>query len=271
MNIVGMFWNRNEADILEETLTDALRHVDTIFIADDGSTDNSWDIIKSIAINNPNKVEHIQREPNKNDPAQRNALLNKIRERYRAEDTWVQVIESDIFILDTSVRKAIIERSSDDVVVTWTALNGVRDPGTWGINDTYPVWNHSIREVLPKCHYMEDMHYTWRPFPNLRFQGVWRPWPQGMGEYQTSRKGLKYTPHNTPLLFHVGYRGPTHFYQKWQKTTMGDFHSRYKSWDLRSVENVEKTVSFFNGQWNNPKETFTPSREGWINRKNYGQ
>ena len=265
MNIVGMFWNKNEGDILEEVITDAIRHVDTLFIADDGSIDRSWDIIQSMAKAHPDKIEHIQREPNPADMAQRNSLLDCIRSRYRAEDTWVQVIESDIFILDTDIRTAIKERSTDDVMVTWTALNGVRDPGAWGTMDEYPNWTRPIRDILNKCHFMENMHYTWRPFPSLKFTGPWRPWPNGMGQYQTSIRATSPTPQNTPLLFHVGYRGPTHFYQKWQKTTMGDFHSKYKSWDLRSVESVERTVSFFNGEWNS--NAFNPSRQGWIDRK----
>lgn len=266
-HIVGMFWNKNEGDIIEDTLTDAISKVDSLFVADDGSTDRSWDIIQSIARANPGKLEHIQQVPNKNDPAQRNALLNKIRERYRAEDTWVQIIESDIFILDTDIRTAIKERSTDDVMVTWTALNGVRDPGTWAGVDTYPVWKEDIRTILNKAHFMEQMHYTFRPFPGLIYGGDWRPWPRGMGAYQTKSLETSPKPENTPLLFHVGYRGPTHFYQKWKKTTMGDFHSKYKSWDLRSQESVEKTVSFFNGEWNG--DSFVPSREGWIKRKVY--
>ena len=260
-----MMWNKNEGDILEEVILDALRHVDSLFIADDGSGDNSWDIIRSMANAHPDKIEHIQQNPDANDKAQRNSLLNHIRSRYKAEDTWVQVIESDIFILDTDIRQAIKERSADDVLVTWTALNGVRKPGTWSGMDTYPIWNQPIRDILNRCHYMEEMHYTWRPLPGLSFGGPWRPWPGGMGQYQTKKIEQKFTPENTPLLFHAGYRGPTHFYLKWQKTTMGTHHSKYKSWDLRSVESVERTVSFFNGEWNG--HTFEPSRQGWINRK----
>lgn len=267
MNIVGMMWNKNEGDILEEVITDAIKHVDVLFIADDGSRDRSWDIMQSMALRYPDKIEHIQRAPNPTDMAQRNSLLDCIRSRYKAEDTWVQVIESDIFILDTDIRQAIKERSTDDVVVTWTALNGVRDPGTWGPEDTYPIWNKPIRDILNKAHFMENMHYSWRPFPNLKFQGAWRPWPQGMGQYQTKKIEQKFTPENTPLLFHVGYRGIKHFWQKWQRAKMGPFHSKYKTWDLRSVESVERTVSFFDGTWNNSASTFTPSRQGWIDRK----
>ena len=36
--IIGMMWNKNEGDILEEIIEAALSRVDTLFVADDGST-----------------------------------------------------------------------------------------------------------------------------------------------------------------------------------------------------------------------------------------
>ena len=126
MQIVGMFWNKGEGDILEEILLNALPHVDSMFIADDGSTDNSWDIIQSIAKAHPDKVEHIQQKPNPNDKAQRNALLNEIRRRYKPEDTWVQIMESDIMILDTDIKQAIKDWAIEDIAVEWQALNALR-------------------------------------------------------------------------------------------------------------------------------------------------
>lgn len=44
--IVGMFWNLNEQDLLPFTLPAALEKVDQLFIADDGSTDGSWEFIQ---------------------------------------------------------------------------------------------------------------------------------------------------------------------------------------------------------------------------------
>jgi hypothetical protein len=69
-----------------------------------------------------------------------------------------------------------------------------------------------------------------------------------------------------PILAHYGYRGPTHFHKKYHPG-MGDFHSRYTDWDLRSPESVEKTCFFFNGTWNG---TLHPmSREGWESRSEW--
>ncbi len=256
--IVGMLWNKNEGDILEEIISEALPKVDTLFIADDESTDNSWDIIQSFK-KNP-KVEYMRNK--RNDPrdlGQREALLNEIRRRYKPENTWVQVIESDIMIVDTDVREAIKGWVVDDLGVTWQLLNAARKAGTWD-EHVYPNWNGSIKEIMPHAHWVEYMLYTFRPMPDLHYDlDSWRPWPSGFAKYiknfplKRGRKGLQ-----SPLLAHYGYRGPTHFKKKYGNKKF----RKYPSWDLTSVETVEKTVYYFNGVWNGALHNM--SREGWI-------
>lgn len=251
-------YNKNEADILEEIISDAVTKVDSLFIADDGSTDKSWDIIQACKQRFQN-IEHIQREPNRNDLAQRNSLLNKIRSRYSPDNTWVQMIESDIFLL-TEPREAI-KTSPNNVSVTWHTLNAVRKPGTWKEVDTYPNWPESIRNIMPYVHWTEAMLYTFRPFPKLSYNsGVWRPWPWGFSAYTQAAKIMKKNE-DSPLLLHCGYRGPTHFAHKYR--AMGKRHTKYNTWDLTSPEAAERTVSFFNGVWNG--RSFVPTRENWIN------
>lgn len=260
MNVVGLFWNKNEADILAQTIEAALPHVDTLFIADDESSDASWDIIRAYHVTHKDKIEHIQQLPNKQDPGQRQSLLNIIRSRYKPEDTWVQIIESDIMILDTDVREAIKKHARYDVAVSWQALNGVRKPGTWDEVDAYPHWGLKLQELMPFAHRMEYMLYTFRPLPHLEFnRNMWRPWPQGFSKCGGPIKVDSRTE-DAPLLAHYGYRGPTHFLHKYGH--MGDRHTRYTTWDLTSKEAVLNTVSFFNGDWNS--RTFDMSREGWV-------
>ena len=267
-NIVGMFWNCNEADILEETLTDAIKHVDSIFIADDGSTDNSWEIIQSFAQKHPDKVEQIRnKRDDPRDKGQRQAMLSEIQRRYKPQDTWVQIMESDIMILDTDIRESLKEWASLDISMAWHLINACRVAGTWKEADTYPNWPISIKDIMPFGHWMEVMTYTFRPMPKLEYNlDTWRPWPQGWTHYignqvmENTHRGL-----SVPLLTHYGYRGPTHFYEKFKKMGKADgHHSKYKTWDLRSVESVEKTVSFFNGEWTGEGSRFPMSRGGWI-------
>lgn len=259
MRIVGMFWNYNEADILPQTLEAALPHVDSMFIADDGSKDNSWDIIRGFAERHKDKVEHIQQKPNKKDKAQRESVLTEIKKRYD-DKTWVQIMESDVMILDTDLRIAIKEKSVENVAVSWQLWNAIRKDWMDG-SDTYPNWNVPIKELMPYGHYMECMLYTFRCLPDLHFnQATWRPWPAGFSKYVNGQVKQNKREPDTPLLAHVGFRGPTHFYEKYKY--MGSRHKKYKDWDLTSVESVNRTVFFFNGLWN--KCHYDLSREGWC-------
>jgi glycosyltransferase involved in cell wall biosynthesis len=263
-HIVGMMWNKNEGDIIADTISSALENVDTLVIADDGSSDNSWDVIQGFAAHHP-EIEHIQRNPSKSDKGQRQALLDVIRSRYRGEDTWVQILESDIMVMDTDIRHAIKERSNG-VALEWVLLNAVLDPTKdWDSWDTYPSWGRPIQQILTHGHKIEKMTYTFRPFKELYYSGstAWRPWPQGFSRLSPSKREI--SNNYTPLLAHYGYRGPTHVYEKYSQS--GRFHQKYRSWDFASPESVKATVSFFNGEWNSHARPM--SREGWLNRKKY--
>ena len=257
--IAGMMFAKNEADILRETMTDAMRHVDVLYVADDGSTDGTWAVISDVAEAFKGRV-FPQRKPDALDPGQRSSLLRAIKKNHRAEDTWVQVVEADVFLLDTDLRAAIAKHKVSDLAVSWQTLNGVRPKGTWKGVDTYPTWTAPIREILPVCHFMEVMIYTFRPLEKLDYKPIfWRPWPQGWTQYTKDPVERRRKEADSPLLLHVGYRGPTHFYQKYK--SMGKRHRRYSTWDLTSVAKVEETVSFFDGSWNG--HPFPASRAGW--------
>src|SRR3990167_3603833 len=159
MNLIGVMWAKNEADIISETIDAAVRCVDSLLIADDGSTDNTWQIIQDKKRQHAS-IEHVQQKPNGIDRGQRQALLDVVRQRYNAADTWVQVVESDVFILDTDIRECLA--GFNGMALSWQTLNAVRRPGTWASVDTYPHWERSIRELMPFAHRMEVMLYTFR-------------------------------------------------------------------------------------------------------------
>lgn len=251
--IVGMMWNRNEGDILEEVILEAIKHVDSLFIADDNSTDNSWEIVQRLAKDHKDKIEYIRNKREiPEDQGQRTTLLNEIRRRYKPESTWVQVIESDVMIVGTDIRQALAEFAIEDMAMSWQALNAVRKPGTWKEVDTYPNWTAPIKELMPYQHRMEIMLYTFRPLPALYYDFLkWRPWPSGFSKYTTNPvKVFKKGNPRAPILGHFGYRGPTHLYKKFNPKGLPVCKSRNGVWDFSTVETIEKTLPFFNGGWN---------------------
>jgi len=266
MNVVGIMWGKNEGDILEEVITDALRHVDSLMVMDDDSTDRSWDIIQSFG----SKLEYVMQRrlaPSHSHHPRlwaRQHSLEMVRSRYKAEDTWVQVIESDMMLLDTNPRDAIRDHAVKDVAVYWEMINAYRPAGGWGPEvDKWPNWDRSIREVMPMGHWIETMLYTFRPVPEIVYTEL-KPWPRGFGAYQLP-PGYPPGRENSPLLAHYGYRGPTHFYSK---NSGSKRHPKYHSWVFENPASVLKTVSMFNGEWN--RKLYSLDREGWIkwvNRK----
>lgn len=259
-HIVGLMFNKNEADLLQFTLPAALDKVDSLFIADDGSTDNSWDIIRSYQ--DVAHIEYAQRCPNPKDPGQRQALLTEIRKRYKPENTWVQIIESDITIVDTDVREALKTHAIQDMCMGWHLLNGSVFAREWAAADTWPNWTQPIQNIMHRFHWLEIMLYTFRPLPDLNYQiNPWRPWPVGFSKYSSEPVLRESKQKDSPILAHYGYRGPTHFYNKYKH--MGNFHKRHTSWELTSPEAVARTVPFFNGIWNGD-DMLEMNRSGWI-------
>lgn len=258
-NIVGLMFNYNEGDILEEVIRNFLPHIDSLFIADDNSSDNSWEIINSFK----DKVEYVRnKREDPRDQGQRQSLLNEIRKRHKPENTWVQVLDSDMMILETNIRESLSKYSVDDVGMNWTLLNGCREKGTWGEVDTYPVWKESITKVMPFAHILEDAVYTFRPLPKLEYNlDKWRPWPQNFSAYTNNVIDVKRRRPDSPLIAHYGYRGPTHFHKKYRSKTF----RKYPRWDPTSVKSIEETVYFFNGEWN--RDLFEMSRKGWTEYK----
>ena len=270
-SIVGILWNKNEGDILEEVILKALPKVDSLLCADDGSDDNSWEIMQSLHKKYPDKIEHIQRNPTKQDPAQRQALLNQVRKRYKPEDTWVHVIESDLIIIDTDIREALKKYAHENCMMNWFLFNGIRD--NWDGIDTYPNWDMSIQEILYKGHYMEQGPWTWRPLPKVSFnKDLWRPWPQGFSHYMTNSSMRaefykKLSNDDIPIMGHYGYRGPTHIYNKFSSKGIKK-HSKYKTWNFESVASTAATLPYFDGTY--AKGSFILSRQGYIDHINSG-
>ena len=258
--VVGMMFSHNEGDILAEILENCLDQVDAWFISSDNSTDNCWDIIQDFQRQHPDKIEYIRNH--RDDPrdiGQRQSMLEEIRKRYKPENTWVQALDADMMFLDTDVKQAIKDFAHKDIAVTWLILNAVRKPGTWSEVDTYPLWGASIKEVMPYAHPIENGLYTFRPLHELSYDlDTWKPWPRGFGHYIQGEKVKKKNdgPH-IPILAHYGYRGPKHYYRYHE----GQDITKYP-WKTGSLQEVEDTVFYFNGVWN--QDLMLMSRESWL-------
>lgn len=260
--IIGIMWNRNEADILRFTISKALEQVDYLLLADDGSTDDSFEIMKELGRNH-SKIIHVQKYDKSVE--KKEALLQVVRANFKPEDTLVQVIESDITILSTDIREAWKKYSSNDVSMSWYLINAAADQ--WS-DETgcYPSWERPIDSVMSYGHWMEELSsYTFRPLPGIHFANNSKPWPRGFSAYCNGISKNEFTD-DVPLLAHWGYRGPAHWLKKYNPLNdPNKLHSQKHKWPIGSIEQIKKEVPFFNGVWNEPNAMFPLNRKGWKN------
>lgn len=269
--IVGMMFAKNEVDILPKTIPEAIKLVDSLFIADDGSVDGTWDLIKYFKHAYPDKIEHIQQLPSKRDPAQRNSLLGEIRNRYKPENTWVQMIEADIVLYTNDLHATIANANKNNVNICWHNMNAAR--ADWSdIHSFYPHWPEDISKVMPLFHWIEEFPaYSFRPLPKLEFDSNnWRPWPRGFTNYLTEeqlKRGPRAKMKMPPLTLHYGYRGPTHLWTKWQRNPNKSDRPMIKHGiDYTSLETLTNTFPYFNGKYNRNPHTLSNPVEAWKSR-----
>jgi len=98
MKIFGNCLVKNEADMIVETLTHAVRWCDRIFVFDNGSTDGTWEKVQAFARHEPRVV------PFKSAGVPfRNSLRRDVFEHYRTEaeeGDWWCVLDADELYLD---------------------------------------------------------------------------------------------------------------------------------------------------------------------------
>ena len=86
-SVVGIYLNKNEGDIVAETLFSAMKNVDCLYVIDNGSTDQSRSIMDAYA-NLPNSsIEKIIVAPNASRQEVLNGLLKEIRASNKPENT----------------------------------------------------------------------------------------------------------------------------------------------------------------------------------------
>ena len=99
MKIHGICLVKNEADIIEHTLTEALRWCDYIYVFDNGSIDGTWDIIQKMAASVANIVPFKQDE-RPFDNSLRAEVYNHFSDRAAEGDWWCRLDGDEVYVDD---------------------------------------------------------------------------------------------------------------------------------------------------------------------------
>lgn len=248
--VIGIMWSWNQGDILEEVVTEAIKSVDQLLVVDDGSSDNSVEILSSF--NLPYLSKWGENNPNHYSKRlwRRQHLLDKAVEMYGRE-IWIQVIESDMILLDTNIKDYIKDETK--VALNCIMCNmGQKNLWPEELDSLYPNWGRTIKDIMPDGYVDEVYPSTFRPLEKVMFDSnTISQWPIGLDNYGfkylnpylLKRPNNPYIDWTAPILAHYGYRG-TRFY-KWYMEKKGEDIIK-KGVDLSSRESILSTVRAFN-------------------------
>jgi glycosyltransferase involved in cell wall biosynthesis len=118
MKLYAICLVKDEDDIVAQTLTYATRHCDKIFVIDNGSTDETWNIVRELARHQPKIIPFIQTLKPYHDGL-RALVYNEIHNELSDEDWWM-ILDSDEFMAEDP--RELIEdakRDTADIIRSW--------------------------------------------------------------------------------------------------------------------------------------------------------
>ncbi|MBX2926531.1 MAG: glycosyltransferase family 2 protein [Saprospiraceae bacterium] len=99
MKIFGICLVKNESDIIAYSLLESLKWADKIFVYDNGSTDNTWDIVKELAKHN-DAIIPFKSEAKPFRDGLRAEVFNAYRHLAKPGDWWCVRCDTDEFYVD---------------------------------------------------------------------------------------------------------------------------------------------------------------------------
>jgi hypothetical protein len=271
MKLVGMMCVKDEADLLPEVLPHTKALVDDLLVYEDGSTDSTWDLIGDVAF----KIKKEDDERLNIHRPNYHRLLETAKKNYdyNNEPVWMIICMGDRFWLNKTPRQCAEEGEAAGMnSVEGIQLDFLRcreDPWTEE-NDTFPVWNPSLREQCRWFKPDEKCIVAFKLTDHCTYaKGAKYPWPQSIGGevlYGYGKLGEKLTI-DQPFLEHQGRRSPkaamwransgsrpqgskyAHYdYSTFQTTveSIGRFYNAYRLWPWAGLESIEPMIECYN-------------------------
>jgi glycosyltransferase involved in cell wall biosynthesis len=117
-NLYAICLVKNEDDIIGQTLTFATRYCDKIFVIDNGSTDRTWEIVKTLGHQYDEIVPFVQTHATYDDGLR--WLVYEAQCEALTDDDWWLILDGDEFLAEDP--RPIISRAmskSADIIVAW--------------------------------------------------------------------------------------------------------------------------------------------------------
>jgi hypothetical protein len=251
MKIIGTLDTKDDADILPEVLDQAKGMFDAVYAYDDGSIDNTNEILKNHPVVSKlwHRDDFSEKEHRRYLQHRRGWPLEQVKKDfpYETEDTWVVRLEGDRFFLNQDP-KEIVERAikaeMDSRCGVMLDFRRCRAEG-WDGADTWPNWHDSIRNIQ-RWFSVDDVHaaVAFKVTDYIDYKGLGRPrpWPRGFKPNDLDRQNLT---KDMAFFEHHGRRGPKYYHwtiesgsrplsKKQQKNNPG--------YDYSTPETIAKTM-----------------------------
>ncbi len=118
MKIYAICLTKNEDDVIGQSLVFATRYCEKIFVIDNGSTDATWDIVKTLAQQHPQIVAFSQTFERSTGALR--WLAYEAHHQGLSDDDWWMILDSDEFLAEDPrpvIQKAMAEGAS--IIKAW--------------------------------------------------------------------------------------------------------------------------------------------------------
>jgi hypothetical protein len=219
MKIIGTLDTKDDGDILPEVLDQAKGMFDAVYAYDDGSIDNTHEVLKNHPVVSKlwRRDDFSEKERSRYLQHRRGWPLEQIKKDYpyETEETWVVRLEGDRFFMNQDP-KEIVERAihaeMDGRCGVMLDFRRHRLEGWDETSDTWPNWNGSIRNIQ-RWFSVDDVHnaIAFKVNDTIDYCRLNRPrpWPHGIKSTDCDRKNLT---KDMAFFEHHGRRSPKYYH-----------------------------------------------------------
>jgi hypothetical protein len=268
MKIVGLMCVRDEADLLPQVLPHVRGLVDHLYVYDDGSQDDTWDMVKDEhyamrLVDDKTRIDHYR--------GNYHHLLERIKKDFKNEEVWVVITMGDRFYLNKTPRE-IVEGAKYFDAVEGIQLDFLRHRmDKWTPeNDPYPDLS-DIRTLARWFKHDEHCIVAYKVRPELDYVTAKYPWPKGIRNVQYKARDMDHKLSlDLPFLEHQGRRTPRAAMQRYTKgqrvvskkyiydlssykgvmNTMGKFYYHYRIHPWINTDSLVPFIEFYNSPAN---------------------